>query len=121
MSKSKKGKKRKPFSEEHKKKISESEKGKIVTEETKQKIRENHANFSGENNPMYGKHLTKEHKEQISKIHKGKKTNTKKVVANYRYFESILIASKNLKVSSSTIIYRIKAKKPGYYYFKDKI
>lgn len=29
--------------------------------------------LKGENNPMYGKHLTEEHKQKISEIHKGKK------------------------------------------------
>lgn len=49
ISESKKGKK---LSEEHKRKISESEKGRIFPEEVKKKISK--AN-SGENNPMYGK------------------------------------------------------------------
>ena len=42
------------FSEEHRRKLSERGKGRKVSEETRRKISENHADFSGENHPMYG-------------------------------------------------------------------
>jgi hypothetical protein len=41
-------------------------KGKTHSLETKIKMRENHANMSGENNPMYGKSLSEETKRKIS-------------------------------------------------------
>lgn len=43
--------------------------GKIVSEETKQKMRDNHADFRGENNPMYGKTFTDEHRKKLSDNH----------------------------------------------------
>lgn len=64
MSISKIGKKRKPFSEDHKRKIGEGNKGKIVkhSEEAKRKMSESHK----------GLHHNKETKEKISKSCKGK-------------------------------------------------
>lgn len=43
-------------SEETKQKIGAAHRGKTVSEETKQKLSMNHADVSGENNPMYGKY-----------------------------------------------------------------
>ena len=56
MSEVHKGKSRKPFSEEHKQKLSEVFKGKTHTEETKQKISET----------LKGKPLSEEHKRKLS-------------------------------------------------------
>jgi len=53
------------LSEETKSKISLSHKGKTLSDLTKNKIKENHHNVSGENNPMYGK---KHSPETIEKI-----------------------------------------------------
>lgn len=44
-----------------------------ITEETKHKISQNHADISGEKNPMYGKHHTKETREKIRQANLGKK------------------------------------------------
>ena len=41
----------------------------IMSEETKIKIRENHADFSGENHPRFGKHHSEESREKISLNH----------------------------------------------------
>lgn len=46
-------------------------KGKNLTEEMKRKISENHADVSGENNPMYGKSFSRKHREKISKANSG--------------------------------------------------
>lgn len=43
------------------------------TEETKQKMRASHADYSGENHPLYGKQHKQETKDKISKAHQGKK------------------------------------------------
>ena len=45
----------KPKTESHKNKISQSNKGNAKSESHKKKLSENHANVSGENNPMFGK------------------------------------------------------------------
>lgn len=42
------------------------------SEETRLRMTLNHADFSGEKNPMYGKHLPQEAKDKISKANKGK-------------------------------------------------
>lgn len=52
-----KGKKREPFSEESKQKMSVAQKGKHHTEETKQKMSDS---SKGEKNPNYKYHITKE-------------------------------------------------------------
>ena len=39
--------------------------GRKHTEETKQKMRDNHADFKGEKHPMYGRHLSEEHKAKL--------------------------------------------------------
>ena len=81
-----KGKKRKPFSEEWKRKISESHKGKKLSEEHKKKLslaikgkkrsEETKRKMSewqkGKNNHNYGKHLTGETKRKMSLVKKGK-------------------------------------------------
>jgi len=59
-------------------KISDANKGRVAwnkgiphTEETKQKIHENHPNFSGENHPMFGKHHSEETKQKMSDAKSG--------------------------------------------------
>ena len=56
-------------SEETKRKICEGNKGKIISEETKRKMSENHADFSGENHPLYKKKHSNESKMKMSKAH----------------------------------------------------
>jgi len=53
----------KKFSDEHKRKLSESHKGHIPTEETKQKLRER---MTGSNNHNYGKRFSDEHRLKLS-------------------------------------------------------
>jgi len=55
------------ISELVKEKLSIASKGKPKSEEHRKNIKKNHADVSGENNPMYGKHHTKEAREKISK------------------------------------------------------
>ena len=50
-------------------KRSKSHLGKKHTEEAKQKMKENHADFSGEKHPKYGRHLSDETKQKISDNH----------------------------------------------------
>lgn len=61
------------ITEETRRKISAINKGKIVSEETKRKQSQNHADFNGKNNPMYGKPKSPETIKKLSEAHKGKK------------------------------------------------
>lgn len=70
------GRKIGPFSDEHRRKISEANKGKtfVMSEETKEKIRNTLVEkYKKENHPLCGKKLTEEHKKKLSTIHKGRK------------------------------------------------
>ena len=58
------------FAKKTKKKISNALSGKIVSEETRKKISEHHADFSGENHPMYGKHPSEETRQKMSDAQK---------------------------------------------------
>lgn len=60
------------MSEEVKKKISKMQRNKIVSEESKKKMRDNHSDMSGKNNPNYGKSLSDYQKQRLSETHKGK-------------------------------------------------
>lgn len=53
------------FTEEHRNKISEANRNRLVSGITRKKMSENHADFSGENNPRYGSHCTNETKRKI--------------------------------------------------------
>lgn len=68
MSESRKGV---PKDENWKRKISQSNKGKIVSDETRRKMKKNHCDVSGKNNPNYGNKLSQEH---IKKMVKASKT-----------------------------------------------
>ena len=46
--------------------------GRPMSEEAKQKMRDNHADMSGNKNPFYGKHHTKNTKNKLSEIRTGK-------------------------------------------------
>ena len=57
--------------------ISPGGKNHTHSEETKKLISDHHANFSGENHPMWGKHLSKETKEKIRQSRLGQKVTEK--------------------------------------------
>ena len=63
----------KKLTEEHRKKISESNKGKVTSEQTRKKISENHADISGDKNPMWGKTHSKDARDKMRKARLGKK------------------------------------------------
>ena len=77
--------------EETRRKLSEAHKGKTLSEEHKRKMRENHADFKGENAPMYGKHHSKETRKRLSDINRGKtipeETREKISENNSRYWK----------------------------------
>lgn len=51
--------------------------GKKHTKETRDKMKENHADFTGENNPFYGKKFTDEAKKKLSESRKGQRNYSK--------------------------------------------
>lgn len=53
------------FTEEHRKKIGQANSLRNVSDETRKKMSKNHADFSGQNHPNYGKHLSEETKKKI--------------------------------------------------------
>ena len=62
----------KTYSNETRIKISNSLKGHEVSAESRIKISENHADFNGDKNGMYGKHHSEESKQKMSQAKKGK-------------------------------------------------
>ena len=62
MSKARKGV---PKSEETKIKIGKALEGRKFSDETRRKMSENHADFSGENNPMYGRKMDPNHLQKM--------------------------------------------------------
>ncbi len=66
------------FSEETRKKISEILKGHPVSEETRKKLSESHiGKQAGRDNPFYGKHHSEETRKKLSESHKGKSPSNK--------------------------------------------
>ncbi len=70
-------------SEETKRKIGAAHKGKIVSDATRQKMRENHADNSGEKNFWYGKHLPESTRRKISESRIGNEWAIRKSVIQY--------------------------------------
>jgi len=75
------------------------------------------------NKYFVGRKLSEGHKKIISDYNKGKIVSeetkrklSKPVFANFIRYKSVTIAAESLNISKSTIIRRIKAKKPGYSY-----
>jgi group I intron endonuclease len=56
----------------HKRIISEKLKGKPFSEEHKRKLKENHSDYSGENNPKFGRLVLEETRKKISEANKGR-------------------------------------------------
>lgn len=53
------------FTDEHRQKIGEANRVREITDVMRKHMSENHADFSGENNPNYGKHFSEETKRKI--------------------------------------------------------
>ena len=67
-----------PLTEETKRKISIANTGHSCSEETRKKISEHHADFSGENHPMYGKHPSEETRQKNERRSKKEIFNPRK-------------------------------------------
>lgn len=116
---------KKAFSEVHGKIVSESLKGHKVSIESRAKISNNHADVSGQNNGMYGKHHTEEAKQKVSQANKGKISfrrnhNNVYCVELAKIFEDATEAGKKLKIDSSGILKccRGERKTCGGYHWK---
>ena len=70
-------------SEETKKKMSESQTGRVFTEEHKKKMSDNHADFSGEKNPNFGKRHSEESKKKMSEAKIGNHNRPQKPVLQF--------------------------------------
>lgn len=101
-------------------------KGKKLSDETKQKlsnIRKN--NYTGEDNPFFGKHHTDETKEKIREKNKGRlPPNIMRISIDGNIYISMTEASRQLNIPTPTILWRIKSKNPkfdNYKYFDEDI
>lgn len=105
-----------------------SHKGKKRSEETKKKMSNNHADFSGSNNPMFGKQLSESHREKISSGKKGSKNpmygkkgkdapRSKPCVIDGIEYESVIGAARSLNKNKQTIRNWLRStSKPNCYY-----
>ena len=119
--------KRKHFSEEHKRKLSESQKGprpwmigKHRSEESRRKMSESHkGQLVGEKNPFYGKHHSEESRKRMSESHK-KKVNKYNLDGSYiQTYNSVAEAIKNnTKCSGLGQVCNGKAKQAGGFIWK---
>lgn len=79
-----------------------------LSKETKAKMRENHADVSGENNPMWKKHHTKESKRKMSVLRKDRKIGCVPIIlirpdGVKEKFDSIRLASKKYNLDSGNL------------------
>ena len=99
LSKGQRGKKKKPRSPEHCRKLSEVQKGKIVSEETRRKLSEAR---KGKPHTNKGNKFSLEHRRKLSEAHKGKPSNRKGKKATLETRRKISEAGKGRKVSAET-------------------
>lgn len=94
--------KNKPFSKERKEKISIANKNRIFTKEHKEKISKNHADVSGEKNPMFGKKHSELVKQNSHLINLGRKASSeqKKRMSEKKQGEN----NKNSKLTQNQVI-----------------
>lgn len=100
---------KKVFSKTHGKIVSELLKGHEVSVESRSKISKNHADVSGKNNPMYGKHHNKEAKQKVSQSNKGRVSHRRDTRTVYcieldRIFKDATEAGKELGLDGSAIL-----------------
>ena len=113
------------YSIESRMKMSESLKGHEVSPESRIKISKNHADVSGKNNGMYGKHHTEEAKKRVSEANKGKISAKRNRNAVYcieldKTFDDATEAGKALNIDGSCILKccRGERKTCGGYHWK---
>ena len=96
--------------------------GQSHTEETKQLLSDLASQKTGDKNPFYGKKHSKETKAKLSAKRKGKKpTNCKQPIINGVKYLSINDASKALDIHPTTISYRCKSKSFSNYKLTESV
>jgi group I intron endonuclease len=108
------------YSEETRKKMSDSAKRKFSENP---ELRTNISNFAsirtGADNPFFGKKHTEDTKAKIREANTGKKpTNRRSVFANGKLHESVSDCAKFNGITPALVIYRIKSKKHDYEYYE---
>ena len=113
------------YSIESRMKMSQSLKGHDVSFKTRIKISKNHADVSGENNGMYGKHHTEESKRKVGDANRGKISARRNRNAVYcteldKTFEDAALAGRILSLDSSGILKCCKGERKtcGGYHWK---
>jgi group I intron endonuclease len=113
------------YSDETRTKISTSLKGHEVAIESRIKISENHADVSGQNNGMYGRHHSEEAKQRVSRANKGKISARRNRCNVYcveleKVFDDATIAGQTLSLDSGAILKccRGERKTCGNYHWK---
>lgn len=99
----------KRYSDETRLKMSQAQIGHEVSFESRMKISKNHANVSGSNNGMYGRHHTEEAKKKVSNANKGRishrrNRNNVHCIELNKVFNDATEAAKALKLDSSAIL-----------------
>lgn len=99
----------KVYSDETRIKISNSLKGHKVSMESRIKISENHADFSGSNNGMYGRNHSEEAKQKVSQANKGRMSIRRNRCNVYsvdldQIFDDATTAGKSLNLDGSAIL-----------------
>ena len=115
----------KVYSDETRMKISNALKGHMVSLESRIKISENHADVSGSNNGMYGRHHSEEAKQRVSQANKGKVSARRNHCNVYcvdldKTFDDATTAGKILNLDSGAILMccRGERKTCGGYHWK---
>ena len=115
----------KKYSDETRRKISDSLKGHKVSAESRVKISENHADFSGEKNGMYGRRHSESAKQKVGLANKGKISARRNLSNVYcieleTVFDDAATAGKQLNLDSGAILKccRGERKTCGNYHWK---
>lgn len=113
------------YSNETRMKISNALKGHKVSLESRIKISKNHADVSGQNNGMYGKHHTEKAKQRVSQANKGRISVRRNRCRVYcieldKTFDDAATAGKTLNLDSGAILKccRGERKTCGGYHWK---
>lgn len=108
-------------SEETKKKISLKNKNRVFSEETRRKMRENHADFSKENNPLFGKKMPEELRRKMSLAHKGKNLGANNPMFGKKHSEETKILQSQNRKGKNIGICNHKSRKVACYSIENEL